>query len=144
MNMERINCCCSYQFKDQIIDYYTLFGYNFEGIKNLHFSRIKLSFSREDANKKVREVEGKYRLYPFLTFYPVAIACLLILVLATLFLIFTFKGGGDKLTYFLSFMLPAFILLPLIAVYTYVRYHFDSKNILILSSLKEIKKQLEE
>ena len=143
MDMEKKSLHCPYQFKDQIIDYYSLFGYQFDEVKNYPFGRCKLSFHREAVDEKVKEVESKYRLRPFLTFYPVAFACLLVLILATLFLVFAFKGGEDRFSYFLMFMVPTFALLPLIAVYTYIRYHFDSKNLEMLTSLRDIKKELE-
>ena len=143
MWMEKKSLHCSLQFKDKIIDYYSLFGFQFDGVKNYPFGRCKISFHRDEANEKVKEVENKYRLRPFLTFYPVAFACLLVLILATLFLVFALKGGEDRFSYFLYFMVPTFALLPLIALYTYIRYHFDSKNLETLTSLRDIKKELE-
>ena len=143
MWMEKKSVRCPYQFKDQIIDFYSLFGFQFDEVKNYPFGRCKLSFHRDGFDDGVKEAENKYRLRPFLTYYPVAAACLLVLVLATLFLVFAFKGGENRFTYFLYFMVPTFALLPLIAVYTYVRYHFDSKNLEMLTSLRDIKKELE-
>ena len=143
MWMEKKSLHCPAQFKDQIIDFYSLFGFCFDEMKNYPFGRCKLSFHRDESSEKVKDVENKYRLRPFLTFYPVAFACLLVLVLATLFMVFALKGGEDRFSYFLYFMVPTFVLLPLIALYTYLRYHFDSKNLETLSSLRDIKKELE-
>ena len=130
------------QFKDKVVEYYKLFGYELTGESNLLFNRLKLEFSREDSNEKVKNVEYKYALRPFLTFLPLALALFLIVLLTTLFLIFVMSNNGDRLTYFLCFMVPAFAILPLVAIYTYLRYSFDSKNISILSDLNIIKKEL--
>ena len=138
--MKRISC--PEQFKTHVIEYHSLFGYSLMGEKNLPFSRVKLEFKREECDAKIKEVEFKYRLRPFLTFYPLAVGCFIILILATLFLIFSLKGNGDKFTYFLMFMVPTFSILPLIAIYTYLRYSFDSKNIKVLYDLPYIKKEL--
>ena len=140
--MESKSIRCPYQFKNKIVEYYSLFGYELKEEKDLLFSRIKLTFEREEASDKVREVENKYPLRNFLSFYPLMFGCLLIILFTTLFLIFTLSGG-DRLTYFLYFMIPVFIILPLVAVYTYLRYSIDSKNILVLSDLNIIRKELE-
>ena len=133
---------CPYQIKEQVKDYFALFSYALEEEKEVLFSRYKMTFVREEENKKYDEIENKYMLSPFLSFFPVIIGCLIILLLVTLFLIFTLSGG-DRLSYFLYFMIPAFIILPLISVYSYLRFHFDNKNIGILTELKNIKKELE-
>ena len=133
---------CPYQFKEKIIEYFSLFNYQLKEEKDLPFSRKKLVFEREEASEKVREVEMKYPLRSFLTFYPLAIGCLLILIFTTLFLVFTLRGG-DRMQYFLYFMIPVFVILPLVAVYTYLRYSIDSKNIIVLSDLHKIRKELE-
>lgn len=133
---------CPYQIKEHVKDYFALFSYTLEEEKEVLFSRYKMTFVREEENKKYDEIENKYMLSPFLSFFPVIIGCLIILLLVTLFLIFTLSGG-DRLSYFLYFMIPAFIILPLISVYSYLRFHFDNKNIGILTELKNIKKELE-
>lgn len=133
---------CPYQIKEQVKEYFALFSYTLEEETEALFSRYKMTFVKEEDNKKYDEIETKYTLSPFLSFIPVIIGCLLILLLVTLFLVFTLSGG-DRLSYFLYFMLPAFIILPLNAIYTYLRFHFDSKNIQILSDLNIIKKELE-
>lgn len=140
--MEKKNVRLPMQFKDKVVEYYKLFGYELTGESNLLFNRLKLEFSREESNEKVKNVEYKYALRPFLTFLPLALALFLIVLLTTLFLIFVMSNRGDRLTYFLCFMLPAFAILPLVAIYTYLRYSFDSKNISILSDLNIIKKEL--
>ena len=133
---------CQKQIKKEVVEYYQLFNYELQEEKEYLFGRIKLTFSRNESSNEVKEVEGKYRLSPFLTFYPLILGCLLIVVLTTLFLIFGFKGE-DRWTYFLAFMLPVFLLLPLMALYTYLRFKCDNKNVEILSNLNNIKKELE-
>lgn len=140
--MKKRIVACPYQLKEQVKDYFSLFNYRLEDEKEGLFSRYKMTFVREEDDEKLDKVEFKYNLSPFLTFFPVIIGCLIILLLVTLFLIFTLSGG-DRMSYFLYFMIPAFIILPLIAVYTYLRFHFDNKNIEVLTNLKNIKKELE-
>lgn len=140
--MESKSIRCPYQFKEKVVEYYSLFGYQLKEEKDLLFSRIKLTFERDEVSEKYRGVELKYPLRSFLTFYPLAIGCLLILIFTTLFLVFTLRGG-DRMQYFLYFMIPVFVILPLIALYTYLRYSIDSKNVIVLSDLNKIKKELE-
>lgn len=143
MRMEKRIISCPEQFKNQVVDYHSLFGYELKEEKGLFFSRVKLVFERQNSDEKKREVEFKYRLRPFLTFLPLVFACFIVLVLATLFLVFSLKGDGTKFNYFLCFMVPTFCILPLIAGYTFLKYSFDSKNITILTDLSSIKKELE-
>jgi len=141
--MEKKTIRAPYQLKEQIVEYHNLLGYQLEEEKNLPFSGLKLVFSREKSDEKVVKVEMEYRLYPFLNFIPVIIGCLIILVLATLFFVFSMTNTEARLTYFFSFMIPAFCILPFMAVYTYFRFSFDAKNIRVLTSLNDIKKSLE-
>ena len=67
---------------------------------------------------------------------------MLILLLTTLFLVFAMSGNGDRMSNFLYFMVPAFVLLPLLAVYTFLKNSFDNKNIALLTDLNSIKKEL--
>lgn len=143
MDMEKKSICCSYQFKDKLMEYYSLFGYHLLEEKDFLFSRKKLVFLRDEASEEVKKVEKKYQLSPFLNFFPIVIACVMIVVLTTLFLVFALRGGGDRFSYFVYFMVPTFVLLPLIALYTCLRYHFDNKNIEILMKVNDIKKELE-
>ena len=144
MKMNNKKITCPRQFKEQIVNYYQLFGYRLIVEKDLFFSRKSLEFEKMEENKKKDGVMIKHNLYPFLTYFPLVIGCFLLLVLATLFLIFTLRDSGNRLTYFLYFMVPVFVLLPLMAAYTFMRFYFDSKNIQILTSLDEIKKEMEE
>ena len=142
MEKKRINC--PEQFRNQIIEYFSLFGYQVLQEKKLPFSRLQITFARHESNQKADMVMMKHSLHPFLTFYPLVVGCFLILLIATLFLVFSLTGNGDRFNNFLYFMVPTFALLPLIALYTFLRYTFDSKNIAILTDLNEIKKDLEE
>lgn len=141
--MEKKKIRCSYHFKDKLVEYHTLFGYQLEKEENSLFSQKKLVFIREGVSEETKMVEGKYHLYPFLNYIPVVIACVLALILASLFLAFSFIDRDNRFTYFLSFMIPTFVLLPLIAIYSYIRYYFDNKNINILMTTDAIKKELE-
>lgn len=140
--MENIIISCPNQFKEKVVEYHKLFGYQLNSESDLLLNRVKLEFVRKEVNEKVKEVEFKYPLRPFLTFIPLAIGCVLILLLTTLFLVFAMSGNGDRMSNFLYFMVPAFVLLPLLAVYTFLKNSFDNKNIALLTDLNSIKKEL--
>ena len=140
--MEKKVVRCSSHFKKEYLAYFELFGYQLNEEKDLPFSRSKLVFTREEANQKVKDVEFEYRLRPSLTIFPMILACIAVVALTTLFLVFAFTHKDDKLLYFIYFMIPALAVLLLISGYSYLRYNFDSKNISILTSLSDIKKEL--
>lgn len=141
--MENKKVKCTLHFKRKIIQYYELLGYHLDDEKNLSFSRVALYFSRqEEPSEKVSDIELKYSLAPSLSLFPVVFMSIGVIVLATLFLIFTFTDPENKMQYFVYYMIPGLSLLLLTAVYSFIRYSFDSKNIEILTDLNKLRIEL--
>ena len=115
---------------DKYSKIYSLLGYKETKRMNTPFKGISLvSYQKEKDIPNFKSLKDRYAPYGTIPFIFVIFSAAIAIILATLFLIFNFKGEeGDKLTYFFMFMLPAFFFILLATGISFYRYFIELKN----------------
>ena len=115
---------------DKYSKIYTLLGYKEVKRSSTPFKGISLvSYQKERDIPHFKSLKDRYAPYGTIPFVFVIFSAAIAIILATVFLIFNFKGDdGNKLTYFFMFMLPAFFFILLATGISFYRYFTEMKN----------------